>query len=167
MTRENEQWLMRMIQAACPDGLSGRNVTIWGVMASNESVDSKAFLRWLVDQEANVTVYDERYLDELPRAIAVSDHPHDALQTSDLLIVLSGWPGYENCEPGALRWFVRTPLAIDLPGRFDVQKMANGGFVVASSSVKARRVITPRPTFATKSTKSKGYSERNLAACSS
>ncbi|HSJ32636.1 MAG TPA: UDP-glucose/GDP-mannose dehydrogenase family protein [Longimicrobiales bacterium] len=141
VNEEQKQALLRMIDAAFPDGLDGRRFGVWGLSFKPETDDMReapsiVVIEGLLERGAQVTAHD-------PEAIAVArgvfgdrigyaDNNYDALADADALVIITEWKQYRQPDFERIRSMLRQPLVFDGRNLFNPDRMLELGFEYVS-----------------------------------
>ena len=115
----HRQWPRRKINEAVGD-LGGATVSVWGLtykpgtdtLRRSSSIE---LCRWLIDQGVAVRAHDPA-VKQLPddlSAIRLFQTPEEAAQSSDALIVMTGWPEYQQVNIESMLPRMNRPNVID------------------------------------------------------
>ena len=143
----HRQWPRRKINEVVGD-LGGATVCVWGLtykpgtdtLRRSSSIE---LCRWLIDQDVAVRAHDPA-VKQLPddlSAITLFPTPEEAAQSSDALIVMTGWPEYQKINIESILPRMNRPNVID-PARILPSAVAGlptiKYFAVGTAGVTAR-----------------------------
>lgn len=139
--------LSRKIFARYGDDLSGRHFAIWGLAFKPNTDDmrdapSRVLLRELIECGATVAVHDPVAMNEARRVLArdlagcdelwsrirFCDHPHDALEGADALVVVTEWKSFRSPDFDWMRSHLKAPVIFDGRNLFEPEFVADAGF---------------------------------------
>lgn len=139
--------LGKNIVARYGEDLSSRHFAVWGLAFKPNTNDmreapSRVLLRELVSRGASVAVHDPVAMDEARIVLArdfvddpgglsrirFSDHPDDALQDADALIIVTEWKAFRSPDFEKIRGRLKEPVIFDGRNLFEPDFMAEAGF---------------------------------------
>ena len=144
--RRNErqkQVLFEKITARLGNDLSGLTFGIWGLAFKPGTDDMReapavVLLHQLIGAGARVRAYDPEAMEvartELPKAwfdsgaLTLAQHQYDALEGSDVLVLVTEWKPFRHPDFGAIKRLLKTPLIFDGRNQYDPNKLKVDGF---------------------------------------
>lgn len=120
--------------------LAGKRIAIWGAAYkpnTNSIAGSPAehLIKVLLDNGAEVVVYDPRALPALQKVFATStglhlvDSPEAAAEHADALLLLTEWREFWSVDLGAVKAKMRTPLLLDGRNIYNPKELADRGWI--------------------------------------
>ncbi len=135
--------LFEKITARLGDDLSGLTFGLWGLSFKPGTDDMReapavVLLHQLIGAGARVRAYDPEAMEvaraELPRAwfengaLTLAQHQYDALEGSDVLVLVTEWKPFRHPDFGAVKRLLKTPLIFDGRNQYDPQNLRGEGF---------------------------------------
>jgi UDPglucose 6-dehydrogenase len=134
---EQKRVLLEMVDAAFPDGVSGRRFGIWGLSFKPETDDMReapsiVIIEGLLERGAEVTAHDPEALDVARGVfgdrIRYVDNNYDALDGADALLIITEWKQYRQPDFDRIRQMLRQPIILDGRNLFNPGRMRELGF---------------------------------------
>ncbi|WP_366654526.1 UDP-glucose/GDP-mannose dehydrogenase family protein [Fodinicurvata sp. EGI_FJ10296] len=129
------------IVAALGGEVAGKSVGILGLTFKPNTDDmrespSLAIVPALVAMGASVKAYDPAGMGEarklLPATVNYAESAYDAIDGSDICVVLTEWNEFRSLDPVRIKQHLRHPLMIDLRNIYDPQDMRAAGLTYES-----------------------------------
>ncbi|MGN6389850.1 MAG: UDP-glucose dehydrogenase family protein [Burkholderiaceae bacterium] len=127
--------------------LTGRHFAVWGLAFKPNTDDmreapSRTLLRELIERGATVAVHDPVAMEEARRVLALDfadkpealsrirfcDHPMDAINDADALVIVTEWKAFRSPDFDQCKARLRAPLIFDGRNLFEPEIMADIGF---------------------------------------
>ncbi|MBR9991056.1 MAG: UDP-glucose/GDP-mannose dehydrogenase family protein [Gemmatimonadetes bacterium] len=137
VNEDQKRALLRMVDAAFPDGVSGRRFGVWGLSFKPETDDMReapaiVVIEGLLERGAEVTAHDPEALDVARGVfgdrIRYVDNNYDALEDADALIIITEWKQYRQPDFERIRRLLRQPVVLDGRNLFNPRRMQELGF---------------------------------------
>jgi UDPglucose 6-dehydrogenase len=114
--------LVHKITKALGENLSGKRFAIWGLAFKPNTDDmreasSRVIIAELVKRGASIGAYDPVAMDEakrvIPESIDYVDHPMQALQNADALVIVTEWKEFRSPDFEEIARHLKTPQIFD------------------------------------------------------
>jgi UDPglucose 6-dehydrogenase len=141
-----KQVLGKKVVARFGANLKGLKFAIWGLAFKPNTDDmraasSRVLLRELIDRGAAVVVHDPVAMVEARRVLALDfadepeklahisyvQHPMEALDGADALVIVTEWKAYRSPDFSALKTKLKNPVVFDGRNLFDPRDMVETG----------------------------------------
>ena len=138
---DQKRQLLRMIDEAFPEGLSGRRIGVWGLSFKPETDDMReapsiVVIEGLLERGAEVCAHDPEALDAARAVfgdrIRYVENNYDALQDADALVIITEWKQYRVPDFKRIRSLLRQPVILDGRNVYNPARMKELGFDYAS-----------------------------------
>lgn len=127
--------LVPKLEASLPE-LKGKTIAVWGLAFKPKTDDMREapsieVIKELLKKGALVKAFDpvaEENAKRIFSEIIYCDHPYDAADGADALIVVTEWNEFRNLDKEKLKSLLRTPIVIDGRNIYDRREMEGLGF---------------------------------------
>lgn len=134
--RERKNAVVRKIATACGGSLEGKRVAAFGLTFKGQTDDirespSIAVIRALSEQGAKVRAYDPAHPAEAGRVLpglAMMGTALAAVRNADVLVVLTDWREFVECDLEELAAYMADPVMVDFRNLFNDRYVLSHGF---------------------------------------
>ena len=118
--------------------LEEKKIAVWGLAFKQNTDDIRSsvaldLVQAMVDEGADVHAYDPKAMDRvralpLGEKITLVDHPIDATEGADALVIATEWPEFAHADLAAVKGKMLSPIVFDGRNLLDPATMARLGF---------------------------------------
>lgn len=121
--------------------LTGKHFALWGLAFKPDTDDIREapalyMIKSLLAAGAKITAYDPEAMDNVKALfgdqIEFVDHPYEALEGRDALMIATEWGAFRNPDFGKIKSSLKDPKIFDGRNLFDLEEMEGAGFFYES-----------------------------------